>query len=242
MSGFVEIAQAVFSASQQRLETISQNVNHMTSPGYQAKVSFQNVITRQSLSLLQAQEGNWTDGLMSTSIPMSPSGFTETGLPFDLALSGPGYFAVRQDDLTLYTRAGQFVRNEDGYLTDSNGFVLQDASGSDLIVRSSSAEILLDGVVLEDDLPIGRVGVFAPDSDQTLSYINGTRYWHAEDRLNEVEMPVLRQGMLESSNVELGYEMVQMTAALRQAEVGSRLLQSYDGLMGQVISTFSQKG
>ncbi len=53
---------------------------------------------------------------------------------------------------------------------------------------------------------------------------------------------VLRQGMIENSNVSLGDEMVETMAALRQSEVGSRLVQVYDDLLGRALSSLGQAG
>jgi flagellar basal-body rod protein FlgG len=48
--------------------------------------------------------------------------------------------------------------------------------------------------------------------------------------------------MVEASNVSVGDEMVTMMASLRQAESGSRLVQTYDDLLGRAITTFGQGG
>ena len=60
--------------------------------------------------------------------------------------------------------------------------------------------------------------------------------------VGEVASPELRQGMIEGSNVALADEMVSMMDALRQAEGGAHLVQTYDDLMGRAISTLGQGG
>jgi flagellar basal-body rod protein FlgG len=52
----------------------------------------------------------------------------------------------------------------------------------------------------------------------------------------------LRQGMLESSTVALGDEMVATMTALRQADAGGRVMQVWDDLMGRAVTTFGQAG
>ena len=48
--------------------------------------------------------------------------------------------------------------------------------------------------------------------------------------------------MVESSNVSLGDEMVSTMAVMRQSEMGARLVQVYDDLLGRAITSFGQGG
>ncbi len=57
-----------------------------------------------------------------------------------------------------------------------------------------------------------------------------------------IEGAVVRQGMLEGSNVTLGDEMTQSMVAVRQAESGARLIQLYDELIGRAVSAFGSGG
>jgi flagellar basal-body rod protein FlgG len=50
----------------------------------------------------------------------------------------------------------------------------------------------------------------------------------------------IRQRALEGSNVETAAEMTSMMLALRMAESGARLVQTYDGLMGQAITALGR--
>ena len=49
---------------------------------------------------------------------------------------------------------------------------------------------------------------------------------------------VVRQGMLEASNVSLGDEMTHTMVAVLQAESAAKLIQLYDELMGRAASVF----
>lgn len=162
-----------------------------------------------------------------------------TGSALDLAISGPGLFQLKDGEAIVYSRQGQFRRLEDGRVANAQGHVLQQAGGGDLIVGSSAVEILADGTVIEDEHPIGRIALYAPEEGVTLEPLSGSLF-AARGEVAEVDQPQLRQGMLESSNVVLGDEMVTMMAALRQAESGGRLATLYDELMGRAITTLGQ--
>ncbi|AGW13457.1 putative flagellar hook-basal body protein [Megalodesulfovibrio gigas DSM 1382 = ATCC 19364] len=53
--------------------------------------------------------------------------FQTTSSETDVAISGKGFFAVRnmEDDSTYYTRAGNFVFDKDGFLVDTNGYAVR---------------------------------------------------------------------------------------------------------------------
>ncbi|CDH43776.1 flagellar hook-basal body complex protein [Candidatus Contendibacter odensensis] len=48
-----------------------------------------------------------------------------TGKTLDLAISGEGFFSIKQDGAALYTRAGSFDTDKDGYVVNSLGQNLQ---------------------------------------------------------------------------------------------------------------------
>ncbi|KRC78095.1 hypothetical protein ASE13_17240 [Sphingomonas sp. Root241] len=156
--------------------------------------------------------------------------------PLDLAVNGDGFFQVRAGDQLLYTRQGQFQLAENGAVVSSQGYVLQQAGGGDLVLDNAAVTILDDGAVLDDGRPVARIGLSAPAAGATLTAL-GESHFAAGGTMEEVADPSIRQGMLESSNVAMGDEMVTMMAAMRQAESGARLVQVYDELMGRALTT-----
>ena len=50
---------------------------------------------------------------------------TSTGNSLDLAISGNGYFMVSNNGSMLYTRAGAFKTDDEGYVINSEGYNLQ---------------------------------------------------------------------------------------------------------------------
>lgn len=227
--GLLELGEIMVSGAQRRLELVSQNVSNLTTPGYRKGVSFENSLAHQA---------HGAELVVSTDF--TPGSQRITGQPFDLALSSVGFFRVRGEDTVYYTRAGQFTRDAEGRLVDAQGLALQTADGQDLIVRGNNAEILADGAVLEAGVPIARVGVFEAAPDAALSRMGGAYFVMADNGAREVASPLVRQGALEASNVDLPAEMLTMMSALRQAEVGARVVQTYDALIGQTITTLGR--
>lgn len=105
------------------LETVSNNVSNMNTPGFRGSDSFfENVLggrgTRVTGEGLRTEAGD----------------IRQTGTPTDLAILGSGYFVLRDNDGNLhYSRAGQFRFNDAGLLVDTvTGFevLARDSAGS----------------------------------------------------------------------------------------------------------------
>jgi len=91
------------------LNTVSNNVSNMNTPGFRGSDTFFSNINGGRGSLI-AGEGMRTDS----------GDIRQTGNATDLAVDGAGYFILRDTDGDLhYTRAGQFRFNEDGLLVDT---------------------------------------------------------------------------------------------------------------------------
>ncbi len=232
MSGeLLEIGQIVLASSQQRLETVARNIANASTAGFKRQISFDAILSGQTSPNINTHPA-FTD--------FSQAALRETGQPFDIALAGPGFFQLRSEDGTLfYSRNGQFSRGADGLLRNVQDMVLQAASGGDLVIRDPAVEILSDGVVIERGLPVARIGVFATAEKSQLDPVGGIAFRAIGD-VAEVATPSLKQGMIEAANVEMATEMVTMMEALRGAEIGSRIVQTYDALINSSISTFAR--
>jgi len=228
MSGLVESAAAILSASERRLEVAAHNVANVSTPGYKRKLGFSQIMARAGTAAVEPELAVRND--------LAQGKLVSTGNPLDLAISGDGFLAVRAGDRLLYTRQGQFRLAEDGTVVSAQGHVLQQAGGGDLVLQNAAVKILDDGSVLDQGRPIARVGLYSAPAGVALDAVSEAHF-AASGTMEEVAEPSIRQGMVESSNVAMGDEMVTMMAAMRQAESGARLVQVYDELMGRALTT-----
>lgn len=233
-NGLAELGEVMLSASERRLESVSRNIANVSTPGFKKEMSFNEVLGAGALGPAGAGAAR------RTATDFSQGTLRLTGNARDLALSGEGFFKLRSEAGVFYSRGGQFERSANGALSTAQGLVLQTAGGQDLVVSSENFEVLQDGTVIENGLPVARIGVFAADGDKALEAAGGGLFSAPEEIMHEPSSVIVRQGMLEGSNVELAGEMVEMMAALRQAEAGARVVQVFDALSGQMISTFGQ--
>lgn len=230
MSGLIEIAAAAMKAAERNIAIISGNIANAQSPGFkriQSHQSFSSYLGGNEVPPRQPRADLSQGTLKSTSNVL------------DLAIDGQGYFLVRQADRYFATRGGQFSVGLNQAVQNNDGMVLQLAGGGDLIVDGQQIEILADGVVVEDGVPIGTIGVFnTPNPSASGGPIASL------DGISETaaELYNVRSGMLEASNVILTDEMTALMANIRQAEATAQLVRGYDQLMGQAVSTFGRGG
>ena len=94
------------------LNTVSNNVSNMNTPGFRGSDSF--------FRSINGGQGGYGTILAGSDMRLASGEVRQTGNATDLALNGSGFFVLRDDNGTLfYTRAGQFRFNEDGILIDS---------------------------------------------------------------------------------------------------------------------------
>lgn len=242
MVGLIDIAAKVMGSSEQRLEVVSRNISNSSTPGYKAQVQFPSLADAglgMGADLSSGMAGEVTSGTIAD---LSQGVLSETGRPLDLAIAGSGFFKVGSPAGEYLTRQGHFEHSPDGRVRTAQGLVLQDSSGSDLILSSDQIEILQDGTVLEAGRPVARVGLFDVDVPGSLVSAGGSLFSAPAGGALQAADGILHQGMIEGANVSMAEQMLEMSLAVRQAETGARLVQVYDGLLGQAISTFGQKG
>lgn len=231
--GMVEVAGSILSHAMTRVEVSAQNLANLTTPGYKARKPFSlQVVGDTNNSLVNPKS-------TPAAIDFSSAPLRNTGNPLDVAISGAGFFVLRSQDGTFYTRSGQFARAADGRLTSPEGLIVQSTSG-ELVVGANDVKILNDGTVLDGDAPIGRLAVVSFADTSVLRPVGAGLFSAPEDAGQPVSAE-LHQGMLETSNVSTADEMVSIMAALRSAQSGQRVVQVYDDLMGRAVSAFGQQ-
>jgi len=235
MSGLLESATAILSASEGRLEIAAHNVANVTTPGYKRQVGFSQVLAARLPGVTPQQA-------VAIRRDFAPGGLSATSNPLDVAIDGEGFFQLRAGDALIYSRQGQFSLAADGTVVTPQGYVLQQAGGGDLVLDNAAVSILDDGTVLDDGVPVARLAAFAPEDLAALEPVGESYFAAPVGGMEIVAGATFRQGMVENSNVEIGDEMVTMMASLRQSEIGARLVQTYDSLLGSAISTFGQGG
>jgi flagellar hook protein FlgE len=89
--------------------------------------------------------------LSSTAINLAQGSLINTDNPFDIAIGGDGWFAVKRNNDTYYSRTGSFTRDAQGYLVDDNGNYLLVANANNLTANPDGS-YSIDSSINTDNL------------------------------------------------------------------------------------------
>jgi flagellar basal-body rod protein FlgF len=213
------IAAAGMVAEMVRQDQIANDLANAATPGYKSDQSQQRSFS--DLLLENSKTGETIGSLGSGPIitkkvtDLSPEALKSTQEPLDLAIEGPGYFAVQTANGVQYTRDGSFKATADGTLTDQLG---NKVLGQD----RRPVKVNADGTV-----DTGKVGNFALTAVKKVGDANFTGTAAGKGQ------GAVRSGYLEGSGVDAGRTMVDMMASLRAFEAGQKAIQTIDGTLQQ---------
>lgn len=181
--------------------------------------------------------------------------YTETGNTYDFAIDGDGFFSIQLPDGSIgYTRNGSFqmaIGEEGLTLATSDGNPVLDTTGQPIVLAEgySASEITIDanGFICYPDeqnnaqsigVQIGLVqfsnpGGLLKTSDSILLETNASGEAVYEASSDAITKSKVRQGYLESSNVESVEEMVNLIVAQRAYEMNSKIISASDEMLQQ---------
>lgn len=167
----------------------------------------------------------------------------------DFALDGDGFFAISYTDKAgnssvKYTRDGAFVVNTEGYLVTKDGdFVLNrdDARNGNVNGRirvNPNQEITVDefGNISQDGQVVANIGyVDFEDYNYLAKY--GENMYDLVDGGTVIESEAtVRQGIIESSNVNVVSEMVNMITISRAYQAGQKIINAVDETLDKAVN------
>lgn len=219
-------------AQQQNLEIISENLSNADVAGFKGATATFTDIAGPVGSLGTAEIGTHT--------VFTQGKLMHSGGPFDLAIDGPGFFAVTDDrGRHAYTRDGEFARAADGSLRNAQGWRLDGVRIPDDALSASVSE---DGAVsvttAKGKAACGRIRLAEFAAPEYLQSAGGTLFFatHASGKAHFVAAgsaggPAIKFGMLEKSNVTIIEAMMQILAAQRAYEANAKGVQAADEMM-----------
>lgn len=157
----------------------------------------------------------------------------QTGRVFDFAIEGEGAFFTLQDGPNeVYTRDGAFTLDAEGRLVTEGGLpVLGD--GAEIVLDASlgTPTVGPDGTITQNGLPTGRLGVVRFDELGVLSKGGDGLYRNTSNaRPTDAPDARVRQGMIESSNVNPLIEITNLIEISRAYESASRMIEQTNEL------------
>jgi len=129
---------------------------------------------------------------------------TQTGAPLDVAIDGKGFFTVNTASGPRYTRDGRFKLDPTGKLVTQDGDPVQGGGGDiQLDPKKGAVMISASGVISQAGQEVGKLSVVTFDSLAALSK-DGANLYRNDSNLTPQPSTsaILKQGMLEGSNVQ----------------------------------------
>ncbi len=140
---FFSVPLSGLNASQSALQSISNNLANTNTDGYKDQnVTFSDVfsqsgVTNGALDPLQTGQGVNT---ASTTVNFSDGNTSATGVDSNMALSGDGFFVVKQPNGNIaYSRAGDFTVNNSGQIVAPDGSLVLGYPSQGGVVNTSAA-------------------------------------------------------------------------------------------------------
>jgi flagellar hook protein FlgE len=175
---------------QNKIDAIGNNIANSNTTAFKAgRVDFQSALSQT----LDGQLGQIGSGVTTAAVKsMQHQGsLAYTGVQTDLAISGEGYFMVRdmQTDQQFATRAGDFRLDANGYLVTNAGLRLQGFSDASLTARG---DLRIDGEGRpEGASPEATVAAFNIDSAGkiTVRLSDGTEFIRGQVLMQRFQDP-----------------------------------------------------
>ena len=125
-------------AQQYGIDMLSDNVANVNTPGYKAtSMEFSTIFSQQlNGSLFDPQANDIGVGAMAkgTSTDFSAGSVIDSENKYDMVIEGAGWFGVQDGKGNLmYTRAGQFSRDANGFLVDGSGNHVMGTSANNIV-------------------------------------------------------------------------------------------------------------
>jgi flagellar basal-body rod protein FlgF len=237
-SGYYAACTALVSRTQE-LDTIANNLANASTIGYRAEKNvFSSVLADagdESDSNLDKAMNSY--GIMSgTNLDLSQGALQKTGNELDVAIQGPGYFVVQTANGEVYTRNGSFQVSGKGQLVTASGDAVMSEGGGTITMQPGPVSISPDGTISSKGAVAGKIHVveFPPSTKLTSK---GNTYYSAPAGTAETSTTSdVRQGFLESSNVNPILGMVQLVTAQRSAEMMQRTLSMFNSEMDKTAT------
>ncbi|GKT23781.1 MULTISPECIES: flagellar basal-body rod protein FlgG [Comamonadaceae] len=251
------IAKTGMSAQQTQLDVISHNLANVSTNGYKRNNAvFEDLIyqNQRQVGSQTTEQNQLPTGLhlglgvrtVATSRNFTQGSLQQSNNNLDVAINGNGFFEITQPDGTIgYTRDGSFQLDAQGRMVTSSGLPV--ANGITVPANATAISISTEGVV-SATVP----GSTAPQQLGSIAMANfinpaglepiGQNMYKESAASGQPQqgtpgtngLGYMRQGFLETSNVNVVEELVTMIQTQRAYEMNSKAIQTSDQMLAKL--------
>lgn len=250
---------------QTKLDVIGNNIANVSTVGFKkGRVTFQDMMSqttsnaqgptdsRGGINAKQVGSGSQ----LGTIDTIHTQGFRDTtDVTLDLLLQGDGMFIVQREDEgaeAMYTRAGNFGLDTEGYIVNPDGYYLRGTEGQRIEIpnNAESYSIGTDGKVTyilegeEDPQEAGQIAIQLFSNPGGLEKTGSNLYRDTPNagKNDNVSTPEsggaasIISGALEMSNVDLAEEFTDMITAQRGFQANTRIITTSDEILQELVN------
>jgi flagellar basal-body rod protein FlgG len=251
------IAKTGLDAQQTQLDITSNNLANVATNGFKrARGVFEDLLyqTLRQPGASSSAQTQIPSGLqigtgvrpVATERIFTQGNLTQTGNSLDIAIQGEGFFQIQLPDGTVgYTRDGAFQKDSQGQIVTANGYPVSPA----ITIPSNALSISIgtDGVVtvLQSGSPtpvqVGQIQLASfvnsgglQSMGQNLFLETASSGTATPNTPGTNGVGLLNQGYVETSNVNVVEELVNMITTQRAYEINSRSIQTSDQMLARL--------
>ena len=251
MPDALHVAKTGLNAQQERMSVISNNLANVNTVGFKRdRANFETLLYQdiRSAGAQTSQNTQLPTGLaigtgvriVSSEKLYSQGNIINTDNSLDMTVEGSGFFQVLMPDGNVgYTRAGNFSRSSTGQLVTSNGYPLEPA----VTIPENATTITISGDGIVSAAIPGQAAAQVLGNIELATFPNNSGLKPAGENFAMATgasgAPIvgapgtngagkILQGALESSNVNVVEELVNMIETQRAYEVNSKAISAVD--------------
>ncbi len=251
------IAKTGLDSQQTQVDVISNNLANLSTNGFKKqRAVFEDLIyqTLRQPGAASSQQSTVPSGLqlgtgsktVATVRNFSQGNLNQTANAFDVAISGGGFFQVTMPDgTTSYTRDGSFQLDAQGQLVNSNGLVIQPPitvpQGANAITIGTDGTVTAQIAGQAASQQLGQIQLATFLNPAGLQSLGGNLFSEtAASGTPTLSTPgqngagTLSQGTVETSNVNVVEELVNLIAAQRAYEINSKAVTTSDQMLAKL--------
>ncbi|MBB4567326.1 flagellar basal-body rod protein FlgG [Rhizobium leucaenae] len=253
------IAATGMDAQQTNLEVIANNIANINTTGYKrSRAEFSDLlyqterakgISNRPNQAVVPEGANIGLGVQTTAVRniQIQGELSQTQNDLDVALVGRGWFQIQMPDgTTAYTRAGSFNKSDTGQMVTADGNVLQPGitipnNASNIVINESGQVSATIGTATTPTV-LGQLQIANFVNEAGLQPMGSNLFTQTPasgdpvvSDPNQNGFAYMKQGYLESSNVDAVKEITDLISAQRAYEMNSKVITTADD-MAQIVS------
>ena len=245
-------ARTGLAAQQLQLDTVSNNLANVNTAGFKkARIQFEDLYYQTLRDAgVETAGGSQIPVGIQVGLGVRPAAverlytqgdLIQTGNELDWAIQGRGFFQVVRDGQEYYTRAGNFSNDSDGFIVTQNGDRLQ----PEFAIPADAVSVAIDSSGLLTALDENN-NTLATAQVTLFDFINpaglkaaGSNLFQVTDASGDPKeanpgtdgLGTIAQRFLETSNVDVAEEIVNLIITQRAFETNSRAITTADALL-----------